>query len=69
MFDNLILLAEGHMVYNGPTKDVVAYFSDLGYPCPKYTNPAEFVSMFSSSTSNTCLWFLEICNHDNNTPL
>jgi ABC-type multidrug transport system ATPase subunit len=43
-FDRLMLLAEGHMVYNGPTKDVVAYFAKLGYKCPKYTNPAEFIS-------------------------
>lgn len=42
-FDRLMLLAEGHMVYNGPTKDVVAYFGQLGYKCPKYTNPAEFI--------------------------
>jgi len=44
MFDRLILLAEGHMVYSGPTKEVVNYFAKLGYECPKYTNPAEFVS-------------------------
>jgi ABC-type multidrug transport system ATPase subunit len=43
-FDRLMLLADGHMVYNGPTKDVVAYFANLGYKCPKYTNPAEFIS-------------------------
>jgi ABC-type multidrug transport system ATPase subunit len=43
-FDRLMLLAEGHMVYNGPTKDVVAYFGKLGYKCPKYTNPAESTS-------------------------
>jgi len=43
MFDRLILLAEGHMVYSGPTKEVVNYFAKLGYECPKYTNPAEFV--------------------------
>jgi len=42
-FDRLMLLADGHMVYNGPTKDVVAYFAKLGYKCPKYTNPAEFI--------------------------
>jgi ABC-type multidrug transport system ATPase subunit len=43
-FDRLMLLAEGHMVYNGPTKDVVAYFAKLGYKCPEYTNPSEFIS-------------------------
>lgn len=47
-FDNLMLLADGHMIYNGPTKDVVPYFAKLGYKCPKYTNPAEYISTFSS---------------------
>jgi ABC-type multidrug transport system ATPase subunit len=49
-FDRLMLLAEGHMVYNGPTKDVVAYFANLGYKCPEYTNPAEFISTSNRSS-------------------
>jgi hypothetical protein len=28
----------------GPTRDVVAYFADLGFSCPQYTNPAEYIS-------------------------
>ncbi|ELR13185.1 ABC2 type transporter superfamily protein [Acanthamoeba castellanii str. Neff] len=43
MFDKLILMCEGHIIYSGPTSEVVAYFADLGYPCPQYTNPAEYI--------------------------
>jgi len=50
-FDRLILLADGHMVYNGPTKDVVAYFAKLGYTCPQYTNPSEYISAYLSPFS------------------
>jgi ABC-type multidrug transport system ATPase subunit len=44
MVDNLYLMAEGGRVaYFGPAKDAVAYFSNLGFRCPRYYNPADFV--------------------------
>ena len=43
-FDQLILLAKGRIVYNGPVADATTYFEDLGYPCPEFTNPADFFS-------------------------
>jgi ABC-type multidrug transport system ATPase subunit/ABC-type multidrug transport system permease subunit len=42
MLDDLLLLAEGRVVYHGPAADAVAYFAALGHPCPLYTNPADF---------------------------
>lgn len=42
MLDDLLLLAEGRVVYHGPAADAVAYFAALGHPCPMYTNPADF---------------------------
>ncbi|ETO28637.1 ABC transporter family protein [Reticulomyxa filosa] len=43
LLDELCLLAEGHCVYFGPTKNVLAYFKSIGYDCPQFTNPADFV--------------------------
>ena len=43
MIDILVLLAKGHIVYYGPTDDVVPYFGSLGHKCPQYTNIADFV--------------------------
>ncbi|KAL6042921.1 Broad substrate specificity ATP-binding cassette transporter ABCG2 [Balamuthia mandrillaris] len=43
MFDNVLLLADGHIVYYGPAKDAVAYFSRLGYSCSPFYNPADFL--------------------------
>jgi len=43
MLDNLILLAKGRMVYNGPVKTVVDYFGSIGHPVPQYTNPADYL--------------------------
>lgn len=42
MLDDLLLLADGRVVYHGPAADAVPYFASLGHPCPMYTNPADF---------------------------
>ncbi|KAJ2612840.1 hypothetical protein H4S08_002523 [Coemansia sp. RSA 1365] len=40
-FDKLILLAQGKLVYMGPTAQAVRYFELLGHP-PTHPNPANF---------------------------
>ena len=42
MLDDLLLLADGRIIYNGPAAGAVPYFSALGHACPLYTNPADF---------------------------
>ncbi|CAG9325727.1 unnamed protein product [Blepharisma stoltei] len=41
-FDKLVLLAEGHLVYQGPASDSTKYFAKIGYECPKLMNPADY---------------------------
>lgn len=41
LFDTLCLLAEGRMVYLGPSGDAMPYFSSIGYPVPPLYNPAD----------------------------
>ncbi|XP_065181399.1 uncharacterized protein LOC135812026 [Sycon ciliatum] len=43
MFNKLMLLSRGQVVYFGPGKDAVAHFSRLGYECPMNYNPADFL--------------------------
>ena len=45
LFDKLLLLAEGRVIYFGPARDVVNYFASSVYKFPyiRGTNPAEFV--------------------------
>ncbi|CBY00968.1 similar to ATP-binding cassette transporter [Plenodomus lingam JN3] len=43
LFDKLMLLSRGKVVYNGPVTAINDYFSQLGYEMPLYTNPAEHV--------------------------
>ncbi|XP_012720443.2 ATP-binding cassette sub-family G member 8 [Fundulus heteroclitus] len=42
LFDLVVLLSSGSAVYFGAARDMVPYFTALGYPCPRYCNPSDF---------------------------
>ncbi|XP_067858772.1 broad substrate specificity ATP-binding cassette transporter ABCG2-like [Heptranchias perlo] len=42
LFDSLTLLANGRMLYHGPAKTALQYFSSIGYQCETFNNPADF---------------------------
>ncbi|KAM3932499.1 ATP-binding cassette sub-family G member 8 [Leptodactylus fuscus] len=42
LFDLVLLLSSGSTIYSGTAKDMVQYFSSIGFPCPRYSNPADF---------------------------
>ncbi|OMJ86035.1 hypothetical protein SteCoe_12540 [Stentor coeruleus] len=41
MFDRLILMVNGHFVYQGLARNSRLYFDNLGYVCDEYTNPPD----------------------------
>lgn len=43
LFDQLVLLAQGKMVYSGPQAEAAQYFDSIGYPCPQGYNFADYV--------------------------
>lgn len=43
LFDTLVLISEGRVIYFGPSHAVVGYFKGLGYSSEVGENPAEFV--------------------------
>merc|ERR1719361_665602 len=43
MFDKVLFLSRGRMMYFGPTKGVSEHFASLGKQLPPFTNPADFV--------------------------
>lgn len=45
LFDDLILISDGELVYHGSVSQSVSYFSSLGFSCPMYTNPADYFFM------------------------
>ncbi|CAN6338630.1 unnamed protein product [Urochloa humidicola] len=43
LFDRIILLGEGHVLYQGPRQDAVTYFAQLGYMKPPHVESWEFL--------------------------
>jgi ABC-type multidrug transport system ATPase subunit len=43
LFDHLILLTGGSLVYSGPTDSCLSYFEKLRYTLPTFVNPAEYL--------------------------
>ena len=43
LFDKSLLLSKGRMVYFGASREMVPYFSELGYRCPLHVNPADYL--------------------------
>ncbi|KAJ3313222.1 ATP-binding cassette sub- G member 1 [Blyttiomyces sp. JEL0837] len=41
LFDDLLLMAEGRIIYAGAADKAVDYFAKYGYVCPDFTNPAD----------------------------
>ncbi|TVU49709.1 hypothetical protein EJB05_01035, partial [Eragrostis curvula] len=43
LFDRIILLGEGHVLYQGPRQDAVSHFAQLGYMKPPHVESWEFL--------------------------
>jgi ABC-type multidrug transport system ATPase subunit len=43
LFDDLILLSEGQIVFQGPRESVTDFFGQMGFKCPDRKNVADFL--------------------------
>lgn len=43
LFDDITILTGGQAVYAGPARNVVGYFTNLGYNFPNHVNPADYL--------------------------
>lgn len=43
LFDDLVLLSDGHIVYQGPREHVVEFFESLGFKLPPRKGVADFL--------------------------
>eukprot|EP01111_Echinosteliopsis_oligospora_P006031 TRINITY_DN1997_c0_g2_i1.p1 TRINITY_DN1997_c0_g2~~TRINITY_DN1997_c0_g2_i1.p1 ORF type:complete len:623 (+),score=155.49 TRINITY_DN1997_c0_g2_i1:63-1931(+) len=43
LFDELVILNKGHVIYKGPRAEILDFYEAAGIPCPQYTNPADHI--------------------------
>lgn len=53
VFDDILLLGQGYCYYYGPTSGVEAYFSNLGYQCPKTQDFNDFLLEVGTPTGKS----------------
>jgi ABC-type multidrug transport system ATPase subunit len=47
LFDDIILLSDGQIVYQGPRENVLGFFEHLGFQCPERKGVADFLQEVS----------------------
>ncbi|XP_062201348.1 ABC transporter G family member 51 isoform X2 [Phragmites australis] len=57
LFDDLILLSEGQIIYQGPTAHVMDYFKSLGFSLPTRKGIADFLQEVTSRKDQAQYWF------------
>ncbi|TXG71480.1 hypothetical protein EZV62_000059 [Acer yangbiense] len=56
LFDDVLLMAEGKIVYHGPCGHVLQYFEDCGFKCPERKGVADFLQEVTSKKDQTHYW-------------
>uniref|UniRef100_A0A0E0C2X7 ABC transporter domain-containing protein n=2 Tax=Oryza meridionalis TaxID=40149 RepID=A0A0E0C2X7_9ORYZ len=59
LFDDIILLSEGHIVYQGPKEKAVDFFESLGFICPHRKAIADFLLEVTSRKDQQQYWSRE----------
>ncbi|TMX00544.1 hypothetical protein EJD97_000623 [Solanum chilense] len=56
LFDDLVLLSDGYVVYHGPRADVVPFFESLGFQLPSRKGVADFLQEVTSRKDQAQYW-------------
>ncbi|CAI9094421.1 OLC1v1030160C1 [Oldenlandia corymbosa var. corymbosa] len=59
LFDDIILLSEGQIVYQGPREAALAFFESMGFKCPPRKNVPDFLQEVLSEKDQGQYWFLD----------
>ncbi|KAK4279543.1 hypothetical protein QN277_011310 [Acacia crassicarpa] len=58
LFDDIILLAEGQIVYQGPRENILEFFESVGFKCPERKAIADFLQEVTSKKDQEQYWFI-----------
>uniref|UniRef100_A0A453SI24 ABC-2 type transporter domain-containing protein n=1 Tax=Aegilops tauschii subsp. strangulata TaxID=200361 RepID=A0A453SI24_AEGTS len=56
LFDDIILLSDGHIVYQGPREHVLEFFELMGFKCPDRKGVADFLQEVTSRKDQPQYW-------------
>ncbi|XP_058112277.1 pleiotropic drug resistance protein 1-like isoform X2 [Magnolia sinica] len=56
LFDDVILLSEGQIVYQGPRENVLEFFESMGFKCPERKGVADFLQEVTSRKDQQQYW-------------
>lgn len=57
LFDDLILLSEGQIVYQGARESILDFFESMGFKCPERKGVADFLQEVTSKKDQEQYWF------------
>ncbi|PRQ25688.1 putative pleiotropic drug resistance protein PDR/CDR [Rosa chinensis] len=57
LFDDIILLSDGQIVYQGPREHVLDFFESMGFRCPERKGVADFLQEVTSRKDQEQYWF------------
>ncbi|KAL6276332.1 hypothetical protein ACE6H2_019933 [Prunus campanulata] len=57
LFDDIILLSEGQIVYQGPRENVLEFFEHMSFKCPQRKGVADFLQEVTSKKDQEQYWF------------
>ncbi|KAH6836491.1 pleiotropic drug resistance 12 [Perilla frutescens var. hirtella] len=56
LFDDIVLLSEGKIVYHGPREYVLEFFESMGFKCPERKGVADFLQEVTSEKDQQQYW-------------
>ncbi|KAL5729458.1 transcription factor [Ranunculus cassubicifolius] len=56
LFDDILLLSDGQIVYQGPREHVVEFFESMGFKCPERKGVADFLQEVTSLKDQKQYW-------------
>lgn len=60
LFDDVILLSEGQIIYQGPREHVLEFFESCGFECPERKGTADFLQEVTTEMQYMATWKIHL---------